>query len=399
MQFYTRRAAAVKPARYYNCCKFDAGVQEMREIILNTEIHKFDSCAEFAREFALGGDDLLFTIRPLYERCFAPLSLGVKTLFFEDFGNGEPTDVMTDEIIREASRAGFKRLVAAGGGSVIDIAKAVAVSRGRTTDELYAAAPDLARESGLVIVPSTCGTGSEVTNISIINRTRLGTKMGLVSPALFADSAALVPELLEELPFGAFAASAIDALVHAVESALSPRATATSKLLSYRAAEMIISRFAEIKRLGRESRTPLLADFLLASNYAGIAFGTAGCAAVHALSYPLGGAYHVPHGESNYAVFTGVMKNYLEIKSDGEIEKMMNFIAGLLRVEKARAWEALEELLDAMLPKKPLRAYGVAPEELPRFARSVMETQKRLMNNNFVPLDERRVLKIYHELL
>ena len=90
----------------------------MREIMLNTEIHKFETCAEFARGFALGADDLLFTIRPIYEAHFAPLGLPVKTLFWEDFGSGEPTDVMTDEIIAAASKLGYKRLVAAGGGSI-----------------------------------------------------------------------------------------------------------------------------------------------------------------------------------------------------------------------------------------------------------------------------------------
>ena len=92
------------------------------------------------------------------------------------------------------------------------------------------------------------------------------------------------------------------------------------------------------------------------------------------------------------------MKNYLEIKTDGEISKMMDFIAALLSCEKSRAWDELEKLLDTILPKKPLRAYGVKPGDLPRFAEAVMTTQQRLMNNNFVPLDEARVLKIYEEL-
>ena len=203
--------------------------------------------------------------------------------------------------------------------------------------------------------------------------------MGLVAPALYADQAVLIPELLRGLPFEVFAASSIDALVHAVESALSPKATEFSKLLSYKAAETIIKHYETMAREGREARHALLGDFLLASNYAGIAFGTAGCAAVHALSYPLGGAYHVPHGESNYAVFTGVMKNYLEIKTDGEISKMMDFIAALLSCEKSRAWDELEKLLDTILPKKPLRAYGVKPEDLPRFTEAVMTTQQRLI--------------------
>ena len=142
----------------------------------------------------------------------------------------------------------------------------------------------------------------------------------------------------------------------------------------------------------------MLNAFLLASNYAGLAFGTAGCAAVHALSYPLGGAYHVPHGESNYAMFTGVLKNYMEIRQDGEIAVMNDFLANLLGCSADEVYERLEDLLNQILPKKPLRAYGVAREELKDFARSVMETQGRLMGNNFVPLDADRVLKIYEEL-
>ena len=161
---------------------------------------------------------------------------------------------------------------------------------------------------------------------------------------------------------------------------------------------MIIRGYQTIAKKGPESRFSLLNDFLLASNYAGLAFGTAGCAAVHALSYPLGGKYHVPHGESNYAVFTGVMKNYIEIKEDGEIAEMMGFISSLLCCRKDDAWEALEDLLNKILPKKSLHEYGVEEEELEEFTDSVMQRQQRLMSNNFVPLDRDRVLKIYMEL-
>ncbi|MDO5114906.1 MAG: 4-hydroxybutyrate dehydrogenase [Synergistaceae bacterium] len=370
----------------------------MREVILKTELHRFKDCAAFAREFSLGAGDLIFTIRPIYENYFEKLKLPVKTLFWEDFGSGEPTDLTTDAIIEAAAKLDFKRLIAVGGGSVVDIAKVVAASGGRKTDELYADPASIKRLRQFVIVPTTCGTGSEVTNISIINRSSLGVKMGLVSDALFADQAALIPELLMELPFDVFAASSIDALVHAVESALSPKATDFTKMLSYRAIEIIIKNYIEIKEKGREARLPLLDSFLTASNYAGIAFGTAGCAAVHALSYPLGGSYHVPHGESNYAVFTGVMKNYLEIKDSGEISKMMSFISSLLRRPKEESWDALEELLNEILHKKALHEYGVKETELEEFADSVMQCQQRLLANNFVPLDRERVLKIYMEL-
>lgn len=370
----------------------------MIELVMKTEIHKLKSCAEFADSFSLGADDLVFTIGPIWDKYFAPLGTGARPLLMERFGMSEPTDVMTDAIIAEAHRSGFKRLVAVGGGSVIDIAKAIAASNGKSVDELYADPAAIRRECSFIIVPTTCGTGSEVTNISIINRTRMGTKMGLVAPALFADQAVLIPELLEDCPFKVFAASSIDALIHAVESALSPKATEFTKLLSYRAIEMIITGCKRIAAEGRDARMPLLGDFLTASNFAGLAFGTAGCAAVHAMSYPLGGKYHVPHGESNYAVFTGVMNCYVEIKKDGEIAAMISFLAKLLDCGCSEVWSSLEGLLDQILAKRPLHEYGVTHEDLPQFAEAVMKTQQRLMNNNFVPLDYERVLAIYKKL-
>ena len=145
--------------------------------------------------------------------------------------------------------------------------------------------------------------------------------------------------------------------------------------------------YQTIAREGREARLPLLEDFLIASNYAGFAFGTAGCAAVHAMSYPLGGKYHVPHGESNYAMFT-----------DGELAVMNRYLAELLGCGVPEVYDRLEDLLNQILPKKPLHAYGVTEADLEEFTRSVMETQGRLMGNNFVPLDAARVLKIYTEL-
>lgn len=208
----------------------------------------------------------------------------------------------------------------------------------------------------------------------------------------------LIPQLLEGLPFKVFAASSIDALVHAVESALSPKATPYTKLFGYKAIEMIIRGYQTIAKKGPESRFSLLNDFLLASNYAGLAFGTAGCAAVHATSYPLGGKYHVAHGESNYAMFTGVLKNYLELRQDGEIAVMNEFLARLLGCGTQAVYDRLEDLLNQLLPKRSLHEYGVTRQDLRDFTHSVITGQGRLMDNSFVPLDETRVLKIYTEL-
>ena len=370
----------------------------MVNIIFKPTLHSFKTCKEFASEFNLGEQDLVLSNEYIFEPFFGELGLNVHTIYQEKYGMGEPTDVMVDAILADAAKTGCKRVIAIGGGTVIDIAKVLAVSDGEGVDELYDKAPNLEKKRELVIIPTTCGTGSEVTNISIMARTRMGTKLGLVSPAMYPDHAVLIPELLEKLPFGVFATSSIDALVHAVESTLSPKATSYTKLFSYKAIEMIIKGYQKIVDEGREARIPLLEDFLIASNYAGLAFGTAGCAAVHATSYPLGGKYHVAHGESNYAMFTGVLKNYMEIKQDGEIAVMNAYLANLLNCDTSVVYDKLEELLNQILPKKPLREYGVTEADLAEFAHSVITSQGRLMGNNFVPLDEARVLKIYTEL-
>ena len=370
----------------------------MKEIILKSQISYYDTCKEFASEFHLGNGDLILTNEYIYKPYFGTLGLNVHTIFQEEYGTGEPTDIMVDAILEAAAKTDCRRIIAIGGGTVIDIAKVMAVSAGDPLDSLYAEPEKIQKKRELVILPTTCGTGSEVTNISIINRTRLGTKVGLVSPHMYADEAVLVPELLNGLPFAVFATSSIDALVHAVESSLSPKATPFTKLFGYKAIEMIIRGYQKIAAEGIDARLPLMKDFLIASNYAGIAFGTAGCAAVHATSYPLGGTYHVAHGESNYAMFTGVLKNYMEIRQDGEIAVMNQFLGSLLGCQNDVVYDKLDELLGTILPKKTLRQYGVKQEELAVFTKSVMERQGRLMANNFVPLDADRVLKIYQEL-
>ena len=370
----------------------------MRELVVRPTLHSFGNCKDFVDEFKPGKGDLILTNEYIFKPYFGAMHLDVEVIFQEQFGMGEPTDVMVDEILALAAKTTCTRVFAIGGGTIIDIAKVMAVSGGEDVDTLYETMTSLTPKRELVILPTTCGTGSEVTNLSIINRTRLGTKMGLVSEAMYPQHAVLIPELLEGLPFGVFATSSIDALVHAVESALSPKATLTTRLFGDRAIDMIIGGYQKIATEGPEARLPLLGEFLLASTYAGIAFGTAGVGAVHALSYPLGGAYHIPHGEVNYEMFTGVLKNYMELKRDGAIAEVNARLCHLLGCAEDVVYDRLEALLNNILPKKPLREYGVTEQDLHAFTESVMTTQGRLMANNFVPLDRERVLKIYREL-
>ena len=373
----------------------------MQQLMIRPTIHKFDTAKEFAKEFTLGEGDLVLTNAYIYEPYFGSLNLGCDVIYQEKYGSGEPSDEMAEAIYADIYAPGKtapKRIIAIGGGTIIDLAKLYALKQTTPILDLYDGKIPVEKDKELILVPTTCGTGSEVTNISILALNSRGTKKGLANDAMYADAAVLVPELLEGLPDYVFATSSIDALIHAIESSLSPKGNVYTRMFGYKAIEMIVKGYKIIREQGMEARKPLLSDFMIASNYAGIAFGNAGCAAVHALSYPLGATYHVAHGESNYAMFTGVMKNYMEIKTDGEIAKLNRFLADLLECPVRYVYEELEKLLNVLIPKKALHEYGVTEAQLAEFTDSVMENQGRLMANNFVELDRDRVYKIYKEL-
>lgn len=351
----------------------------------------------FAGEAGLGEKDLILTNKYIYDPVMAKLRLPCHALFQEQYGGGEPSDIMIDSILEALRGKEYGRVIAVGGGTIIDIAKVLAVAEPEdTVDGLYDRMGELRKTHPLMIVPTTCGTGSEVTNISIINRTRKGTKMGLVSSAMFADEAALIPGMLATLPYSVFATSSIDAMVHAVESFLSPNACAFSRLFSEKALELILYGWRAAAAVGgKDAWKAYAADFLRASNYAGIAFGHAGCAAVHALSYPLGGTHHIPHGQSNQMMFEAVIRKYQEKKPVGRLNDLERILGRALGVEPEEALEGLYRLMDAVMKKDALRQQGVTEEELPVFAKNVIETQQRLLNNNYVELTEKEILDIY----
>lgn len=223
---------------------------------------------------------------------------------------GEPTDIAVTSIRKAIDGVKFSRVIAIGGGTVIDIAKVLSLANGDNLDGLLSKSIVPERSSKLVLIPTTCGTGSEMTNISIIDFTEHNVKMGITGDALYADQAVLIPEMLKGIPTKVFAASSIDALIHASESYVSPKANDFTRIFSTKAIKMILEGYKEYLRGGMVLTDELNRSFLIASNYAGIAFGNAGCGAIHAMSYPLGAGYHVPHGESNYVFFTSVFKKY-----------------------------------------------------------------------------------------
>ncbi len=370
----------------------------LQQFNVTPRVYLCESCREFVETFPLNEDDLVLTNEYIFSPYFQNVPAACQVICQEAYGKGEPSDAML-ESIRAGIHRDYRRVVAIGGGTILDLAKLLALADGSDIAALFAgtAQPEKVRE--LVAIPTTCGTGSEVTNVSVLSLTAQGTKKGLAHRALYADAVVLIPELLSGLPYAVFATSSIDAFIHAVESILSPKATALSRMFGYQALAIILNGYRTIAASGADARYPLLKDFLLASTMAGISFGNAGCAAVHALSYPLGAKYHVAHGESNYAVLFGVLDRYMRAGDAGELKTLNVCMASILGCGEKDVYAELRELFAKILPPKRLREYGMTEADARAFADSVMLNQTRLMNNSFVPLSAEDVFEIYSRLL
>lgn len=365
---------------------------------LKSRLHRFDTFAEFAKEFQIGADDVVVTNEFIYEPFMKPLGLRSRFIFQEKYGVGEPSDEMMNAMLQEIKKYEFKRIIAVGGGTVIDISKLFVLKGIDNVVDAFERRVDLIKEKELVIVPTTCGTGSEVTNISIAELKSLGTKKGLAVDELLADDAVLIPEMIKTLPYKFYVYSSIDALIHATESFVSPKSNPYTELYAIEAIRIIVGIYQNIVAKGEAYRMECLDEMLMASNYAGIAFGNTGVGAVHAMSYPLGGTYHVPHGESNYQFFTEIFKYYQKKNPTGRIVRLNKIYAELLGTTPDKVYDELEKLLGNLLSKNRLSTYGMKESEIESFADSVIAGQQRLLANNYVELSRDEIRDIYKAL-
>ena len=372
----------------------------MKQLYIKPQIHRFDTFDAFAKEFGLSANDLIFTEQFLYDTFMKKLNLSCSVLLRDPYGLGEPSDEMIDQISAEAKKFNYDRIIAVGGGSVIDIAKIFALKDNNPSAKIFLKEKPIVKDKHLVIIPTTCGTGSEMTNLSIANIIAKETKLGIGDDLMYADQSVLIPQLVEGLPFKPHMFSAIDALVHAMESYVSPKANAFTESYSLTASEMILDCFVQMIQKGPEAKKELAGEFITASCMAGIAFGNAGCGPVHALAYPLGGVYHVPHGETNYQFFTQVFNIYAKEKPGKKLEVLSRLIMKSVKklgIECAisEAFDKLDELLNKLLPLKNLHEYGMKEEEIQIFAQSVIENQQRLLVNSYVPFTLEHAKSVY----
>jgi alcohol dehydrogenase len=275
-------------------------------------------------------------------------------------------------------------VIGLGGGSSMDVAKLIAVLAGsdQPISEIYGIGNVKGERLPLVQVPTTAGTGSEVTNIAIVT-TGETTKTGVVAPQLYADLAILDAELTLGLPPMVTAATGIDAMVHAIEAFTSRhKKNPMSDSLARQALKLLSGNLMTACEQGGNLQARQA--MLLGACFAGQAFSNAPVAAVHALAYPIGGIFHVPHGLSNSLVLPHVLRFNMPEATSHYAE-----LASVVAPDATGSDEARAEALIAAMQQvarrtgieTALRQVGIAETDLDRLADDAM-LQTRLLGNN-----------------
>lgn len=271
-----------------------------------------------------------------------------------------------------------------GGGSSMDVAKLVAVlaGSGQPITQIYGIGNVKGQRLPLVQVPTTAGTGSEVTNIAIVT-TGATTKSGVVASQLYADIAVLDATLTLGLPALVTAATGIDAMVHAIEAFTSKhKKNPMSDMLARQALKLLHANLITACTDGRNLAARQA--MLLGACYAGQAFSNAPVAAVHALAYPIGGVFHVPHGLSNALVLPHVMR-FNAPDAAAHYAELAGILAptatGTDEAKAAALIAAMEHIATMTGIATTLRQVGITENDLDRLADDAM-LQTRLLGNN-----------------
>src|SRR6266851_2668014 len=272
-----------------------------------------------------------------------------------------------------------------GGGSALDTAKLVAylAKSPDRLDDIYGVGLAKGQRLPLILVPTTAGTGSEVTPIAIVT-TPTSEKKGVVSPRLIPDWAVLDPELTLGLPSHVTAATGIDAMVHAIEAYTSKvKKNPMSDQLARQALALLSANIRRVFKDGRDLEAR--SQMLLGSMLAGMAFANAPVAAVHALAYPIGAIFHVPHGLSNALVLTQVLRFNLQ-EAEGLYAELAPIVdpksQGMSVSQRARLFvDAIAAICrDGNVPAS-LADVGIARSDLKKLAEDAMKQTRLLVNN------------------
>jgi alcohol dehydrogenase class IV len=310
----------------------------------------------------------------------------------------EPEISIVEDCTRAYRDGGHDGLIGLGGGSAIDIAKGVAAFAGHEGPLAELFGVDLVTRKGpaLIAIPTTAGTGSEVTNVAIFSDKEAQLKKGIVSDYLLPDVALVSPVMTLTCPRSVTAASGVDALVHAVESYLSVNASPITDAIALGAIKLIAK--ALPKAYANPANLQAREDMATASLMAGMAFGNAGVGAVHALAYPLGGRFNIAHGVSNALLLPYVMEwNKMAcVERFRDIAEAMGVRVAELSDKDAadQAVKAMADLCAAVDIPSGMRSFNVPEDAIPAMAEEASKID-RLMRNNPRKLTAADIEKIY----
>ena len=328
----------------------------------------------------------------------APLAaLGERAVVF-DRVEADPSLATLNAAVDAGHDAGVAAVVGFGGGSPIDVAKLAAylLGSGDDIDAIWGVGKATGAGLPLVLVPTTAGTGSEATPVSVITLPD-GEKRGVNSAALVAGHALLDAELTVGLPHHVTAATGIDAMVHAIEATTSARAkNPLSDALAREALRLLSANL--LTACDRPDDIDAREAMLLGSHLAGVAFANAPVAAVHALAYPLGGRYHLPHGFTNALMLEPVLAFNMDaaLADYAALGAIVDpTLEPLGSQGRARGLiEACARLSSASGLPRRLRDVGVERGDLPGLAAEAMKHQRLLVNNPRV-VEEADALELY----
>jgi len=356
-------------------------------------IYAAGAAADFASHVDLLGDRILIVTDPgivklgLHEAALKSLEAAGKAISIFSSVEADPREAIVEQATNQAIAHKATGIVGFGGGSSMDVAKLVALLAlgEEKLSDIYGIEMIKGKRLPLVQVPTTAGTGSEVTPISIIT-VGAETKKGVVSSKLLPDLTILDADLTLGLPPAVTAATGVDAMVHAIEAYTSRGANNNpmSATLAKEALRLLAGniRTAVSDGSNREAR----AEMLLGACLAGQAFANSPVAAVHALAYPIGGIFHVPHGLSNALVLPEVMK-FNSVTCAAEYAELAPIIfpdmdcSGGAQEVAALFTENLAKLNKDLGLETTLREVGVTADDLDRLADAAMEQTRLLVNN------------------
>ena len=313
--------------------------------------------------------------------------------------SADPADTIVLDAARQAREERADLVIGFGGGSSMDVAKLVALlahpDANQQLSDIYGVGLATGPRLPLIQVPTTAGTGSEVTPVAIVT-TGATTKAGVVAPSLLPDLAVLDAELTLGLPAHVTAATGVDAMVHAIEAYTSAhKKNPYSDMLAREALRLLSDNLVTAVKEG--GNLAAREACLLGAMMAGQAFANAPVAAVHALAYPLGGHFHIPHGLSNSLVLPEVLKFNAVVAAPlyAELAPILSDQPFTDASSGAQALiGALETLIDAVGLPVRLRDAGVSEDSLETLAADAM-LQQRLLVNNPREVSEADALAIY----